>query len=156
VALLGQWFDVSKRCGKEAEGLEVAWGGQFCQNDRERLSTGDFDTLTLIHNETSCGVRNPLPAIAEVMRKFPDVMFIVDAVSSFSTEPIPMDELEIDVLLTGSQKALALPPGLSLFSVSARALQRATSIEQRGYYFDFVEFARNDEQDMTPSTPVLR
>ena len=154
-AFSDKWFDVSKRCGKEAEGLEVAWGRPILPDMiEERLSTGDFDTLTLIHNETSCGVRNPLPAIAEVMRKFPDVMFIVDAVSSFSTEPIPMDELEIDVLLTGSQKALALPPGLSLFSVSARALQRATSIEQRGYYFDFVEFARNDEQDMTPSTPV--
>lgn len=155
-AFSDKWFDVSKRCGKEAEGLEVAWGSAILPDMiEERLSTGDFDALTLIHNETSCGVRNPLPAIAEVMRKFPDVMFIVDAVSSFSTEPIPMDELEIDVLLTGSQKALALPPGLSLFSVSARALQRATSIGQRGYYFDFVEFDRNDEQDMTPSTPVL-
>jgi aspartate aminotransferase-like enzyme len=121
----------------------------------ERLSTGAFDALTLIHNETSCGVRNPLPAIADVMRKFPDVMFIVDTVSSFSTEPIPMDSLGIDVLLTGSQKALALPPGLALFSVSERASQRAQTIPGRGYYFDFMEFAKNQEQDMTPSTPVI-
>src|SRR4029453_6814579 len=97
----------------------------------ERLSTGAFDALTLIHNETSCGVRNPLPAIADIMRRFPDVMFIVDIVSSFSTESIAMDALGIDVLLPGSQKALALPPGLSLFSVSERASQRAQTIPSR-------------------------
>ena len=66
-----------------------------------------------------------------------------------------MDELGIDVLLTGSQKALALPPGLALFSVSERALARAATVPDRGYYFDFVEFAKNQEQDMTPSTPVI-
>ena len=66
-----------------------------------------------------------------------------------------MDELGIDVLLTGSQKALAMPPGLALFAVSERAMKRAESIKDRGYYFDFVEFAKNQEQDMTPSTPAI-
>jgi aspartate aminotransferase-like enzyme len=122
---------------------------------RAKLSEGGFDTFTLIHNETSCGVRNPLPEIAAVLREFPEVMFIVDSVSSFSTQPIPMDELGIDVLLTGSQKALAMPPGLALFAVSERAMKRAESIKDRGYYFDFVEFAKNQEQDMTPSTPAI-
>jgi aspartate aminotransferase-like enzyme len=155
-AFSDKWFDVSKRCGKEAEALQVSWGEAILPEIiEERLSAGGFDALTLIHNETSCGVRNPLPAIAEVMRRFPEVMFIVDTVSSFSTEPIPMDQLGIDVLLTGSQKALALPPALALFSVSQRALERAQSVGERGYYFDFVEFAKNDEQDMTPSTPVI-
>jgi aspartate aminotransferase-like enzyme len=82
-------------------------------------------------------------------------MFIVDTVSSFSTLPIPMDELGIDVLLTGSQKALAMPPGLALFAVSERAMKRAEAAGDRGYYFDFVEFAKNQEQDMTPSTPCI-
>ena len=155
-AFSDKWFDVSKRCGKEAEDLQVSWGEAILpEMIEERLSAGGFDALTLIHNETSCGVRNPLPAIAEVMRRFPEVMFIVDTVSSFSTEPISMDRLGIDILLTGSQKALALPPGLALFSVSQRALERAQSVGERGYYFDFVEFAKNDEQDMTPSTPVI-
>ena len=66
-----------------------------------------------------------------------------------------MDELGIDVLLTGSQKALAMPPGLALFSVSERAMERAATVPDRGYYFDFVEFAKNQEQDMTPSTPAI-
>lgn len=155
-AFSDKWFDVSKRCGKNAEALQVEWGQPIRPEQVEaKLSEGGFDTFTLIHNETSCGVRNPLPEIAEVVRKFPEVMFVVDTVSSFSTETIPMDELGIDVLLTGSQKALALPPGLSLFSVSERAMEKARSVEGRGYYFDFLEFAKNQEQDMTPSTPVI-
>jgi len=155
-AFSDKWFDVSKRCGRQAEALQVAWGEAILpEMIREKLSGGGFDALTLIHNETSCGVRNPLPEIAEVMREFPEVMFIVDSVSSFSTQAIPMDDLGIDVLLTGSQKALALPPGLALFSVSERAMARAATVEGRGYYFDFVEFAKNQEQDMTPSTPVI-
>ncbi|MFZ4682463.1 MAG: pyridoxal-phosphate-dependent aminotransferase family protein [Terrimicrobiaceae bacterium] len=155
-AFSDKWLDVSKRCGVTAEGLQVEWGQPILPGQiEEKLSEGGYDAFTLIHNETSCGVRNPLPEIAAVMKKFPDVMFIVDTVSSFSTEPIPMDELGIDVLLTGSQKALALPPGLALFAVSERALARAKTIEGRGYYFDFVEFAKNQAEDMTPSTPVI-
>jgi len=155
-AFSDKWFDVSQRCGKSAESLQVEWGQPVTPAQiEEKLAQGGFDALTLIHNETSCGVRNSLPEIAEVMKKFPDVMFIVDTVSSFSTEPIPMDELGIDVLLTGSQKALAMPPGLSLFAVSERAMKRAESVEGRGYYFDFLEFAKNQALDMTPSTPTI-
>ena len=116
-AFSDKWFDVTKRCGKEAEALQVEWGQPIRPEQIDaKLATGEFDALTLIHNETSTGVMNPIAEIAAVMRKFPDVMFIVDSVSSFSVVPIPMDELGIDVLLTGSQKALALPPGLALFS----------------------------------------
>jgi aspartate aminotransferase-like enzyme len=155
-AFSDKWLDVSQRCGKEAAALQVEWGQPIlAEQVREKLAAGGFDAITLIHNETSCGILNPLAEIAEVLRDFPDVMFIVDSVSSFSTQPIPMDELGIDVLLTGSQKALALPPGLALFSVSERALARAATLKDRGYYFDFVEFAKNQKDDMTPSTPVI-
>ncbi len=155
-AFSDKWFDVSKRCGKQAEALQVEWGQPIRPEQvREKLAQGGFDAFTLIHNETSCGILNPLKEIAAVMREFPEVLFIVDSVSSFSTLPIPMDELGIDVLLTGSQKALALPPGLALFAVSERAMERAKSTGDRGYYFDFVEFAKNQEQDMTPSTPCI-
>jgi aspartate aminotransferase-like enzyme len=98
---------------------------------------------------------NPLEEICAIARKYPDVALIVDSVSSFSAVPIPMDELGIDVLLTGSQKALALPPGFSLFSVSGKGFSRAETQKDRGYYFDFLEFKKNQEDDMTPSTPSI-
>jgi len=155
-AFSDKWFDVSKRCGKEAEALQVEWGKPITPELVDAaLAKGGFDAVTVIHNETSTGVRNPLKEIAAVVHKYPDVLLIVDTVSSFSTEPIPMDELGLDVLLTGSQKALALPPGLAIFSVSERAFERAATMKDRGYYFDFIEFKKNQQEDMTPSTPVI-
>lgn len=155
-AFSDKWFDVSKRCGKEAEALQVEWGQPILPEQVDAaLAKGGFDAITLIHNETSTGVRNPLKEIAAVVKKYPDVLLIVDTVSSFSTEPIDMDEIGIDVLLTGSQKALAMPPGMALFSVSEKAFERAATIKDRGYYFDFIEFKKNQQDDMTPSTPVI-
>jgi aspartate aminotransferase-like enzyme len=155
-AFSDKWLEVSRRCGKEAEPLQVPWGKHIAPAALdEQLATGRFDTVTLIHNETSTGVMNPLEEICAVVRRHPDVLLIVDTVSSFSAVPIPMDQLGIDVLLTGSQKALALPPGFSLFSVSDRAFARATEQKDRGYYFDFLEFKKNQESDMTPTTPSI-
>jgi len=155
-AFSDKWLDVSKKCGKEGVALQAEWGRPIKPEAvREALKAGGFDAVTLIHNETSTGVMSPLAEIAAVVREFPDVMLIVDTVSSFSVVPIPMDELGIDVLLTGSQKALALPPGLALFSASDRAFARAETIKTRGYYFDFLEFKKNQADDMTPSTPSI-
>lgn len=155
-AFSDKWNDVSKRCGKEAQALQFDWGKPVDPEAvRRELSTGAFDTITIVHNETSTGTMNPLPEIMAVVREFPDVLSIVDMVSSFSALPVEKDELGIDVLLTGSQKALALPPGLALFSVSEKALERAKSLPDRGYYFDFLEFQKNHEKGMTPSTPAI-
>jgi aspartate aminotransferase-like enzyme len=155
-AFSDKWLDVSKRCGKEAAPLQVEWGEPIDPAAIDHaLATGKYDALTLIHNETSTGLMNPLPAISEVLRKYPEVVFIVDTVSSFSALPIPMDELGIDMMITGSQKALALPPGLSLFACSDKAMERAARVPERGYYFDLLEFKKNGEEFMTPSTPSI-
>jgi aspartate aminotransferase-like enzyme len=155
-AFSDKWLDVSRRCGKEAEPLQVDWGRHIDPAALdEKLATGDFDTVTLIHNETSTGVMNPIEEICGVVRKYPEVALVVDTVSSFSAVPIAMDELGIDVLLTGSQKALALPPGFSLFAVSEKAFVRAEKQKDRGYYFDFLEFKKNQADDMTPTTPSI-
>ena len=155
-AFSDKWLDVARRCGKAAEPLQVEWGKHIdpAALDAE-LSSGRFDTVTLIHNETSTGVMNPLGAICEIVRRYPDVALIGDTVSSFSSVPIAMDELGIDVLITGSQKALALPPGLALFSASEKAFARAAENNDRGYYFDFLEFRKQQEGNMTPSTPSV-
>ncbi|HVV02222.1 MAG TPA: alanine--glyoxylate aminotransferase family protein [Verrucomicrobiae bacterium] len=155
-AFSDKWLDVSKRCGKSAEGLQVPWGSPIRADEIEKkLATGEFDALTLIHNETSTGVMSPLGEIAALKKKFPDVMFIVDAVSSMTAVPLKFDELGIDVLLAGTQKAFALPPGLAVFLCSPAALAKAAGARDRGYYFDFLEFQKNAEQNMTPSTPSI-
>ena len=155
-AFSDKWFDVSKRCGKEAKALQYDWGTPADPEDiRKELATGDYDVITLIHNETSTGTMNPLADIMAVVREFPGVLSIVDCVSSFSAIKIDKDQLGIDVLLTGSQKALAMPPGLALLSVSEDARKRASTTPDRGYYFDFNEFHKNHEKGMTPSTPVI-
>jgi aspartate aminotransferase-like enzyme len=155
-AFSDKWNDVAVRCGKKAGALKFEWGQPIDPAAlRKELSTGGYDAVTLIHNETSCGCMSDLPALMAVVREFPEVISIVDVVSSFSAMEIPKDKLGIDIMITGSQKALALPPGLSLLSVSKRALERAAGVAERGYYFDLVEFQKNHENGMTPSTPII-
>lgn len=155
-AFSDKWFDVAKRCGKYAEALQFDWGKPIDPEAvRKALATGKFDCITFIHSETSTGTLSPIADIMAVVREFPEVISIADSVSSFSTLPIKKDELGIDILLTGSQKALALPPGLAIFSVSERARTRAKEIADRGYYFDLIEFHDNHTKGMTPSTPCI-
>jgi predicted phosphoserine aminotransferase len=155
-AFSDKWHDVTVRCGKEADAIRFDWGMPVTPEAVEKaLATGKYDSMTMIHNETSTGVMSPLPEIAAVMRRFPEVMFIVDTVSSMSALKIPVDELGIDSCIFGVQKAFALPPGLAVFTASEKALQRAATVENRGYYFDYLEFAANDDKNNTPSTPCI-
>jgi len=155
-AFSDKWYSVALSKGLSAEKIQVAWGAAISPAAvRAKLEEGGFDLVTLIHNETSTGVMNDLAGIAKVVKSFPGVLFVVDSVSSFSAVPIQMDELGIDVLLAGVQKALALPPGMAVFACSEAAMERAKSMPNRGYYFDFVEFAKNAEKNNTPSTPAI-
>jgi len=155
-AFADKWHKVTLSCGKEADPFQVEWGQPITPELVDSaLSTGKYDAITLIHNETSTGVMSPLPEIAEVLKKYPDVVSIVDTVSSMSALKIPLAELGIDCCVFGVQKAFALPPGLAVFTASERALERAQGVPNRGYYFDFLEFAAADEKDNTPSTPCI-
>jgi aspartate aminotransferase-like enzyme len=98
---------------------------------------------------------SPLYELARLKRKYPEVMFIVDCVSSLTAVKVEFDALGIDVVLAGTQKAMALPPGMTVFAVSQAGLAKAATMKDRGYYFDFVEFQKNAEQSMTPSTPSI-
>lgn len=155
-AFSDKWFDVSKRCGKEAESLQVDWGSPItAAMIDQKLSQGGFDAITLVHNETSTGTMMPLEEISALKQKYPDVSFIVDSVSSMTAKKIEFDNLGIDLLLAGCQKALALPPGIAVFVCSNQALEKAAGVHDRGYYFDICEFQKNAEKNMTPSTPSI-
>ena len=155
-AFSDRWMKVAIANGKQAEALRVEWGKSItAEMIDQALAAGDFDAITVVHNETSTGVMNHLDEIAEVVKKYPDVLFLVDAVSSMAGAPTPVDAYGIDVCLAGLQKAFSLPAGLAVASVSERALERAKTIEHRGYYFDFLEMLKYDERHMTPSTPAI-
>lgn len=121
------------------------------------LSTGKYDLVTITHNETSTGVMNPIDEISKVMKKYPEVIFCVDTVSSAGGVKVETDKLGIDICITSSQKALGLPPGLSICTISERSVEKARTIKNRGYYLDLVQLydtiKKKDYQ--YPSTPNL-
>lgn len=155
-AFSDRWLKVAEANGKEAVPLRVEWGKAITAEaiDKE-LAKGGFDAITVVHNETSTGVLNRMDEIAAVLRKYPDVSFLVDAVSSMAGVRIPVDEWRIDVCLAGLQKAFALPAGLTVAAVSSRALEKAKTVKNRGYYFDFLDMLKYHERGQTPATPAI-
>jgi aspartate aminotransferase-like enzyme len=155
-AFSDRWLKVATSNGKDAVPLQVPWGKAITAEmvDRE-LGKGGFDAITIFHNETSTGVLNRLDEIATVLQKYPDVTFLVDAVSSMAGTKIPVDAWRIDVCLAGLQKAFALPAGLTVAAVSSRALAKAKTVPNRGYYFDFLDMLKYHERGQTPATPAI-
>jgi predicted phosphoserine aminotransferase len=153
----GRWHQVAVANGKATKRLDVEWGRAILPDLVDAaLAAGEFDALTLVHNETSTGVASPIREIAALVReRYPDVMILVDAVSTLGGVEIDFDNWGIDVLLTSSQKCLAMPPGLSFAAVSDRALEKARHVPSRGLYFDFVELEEHLLKSQTPSTPAI-
>ncbi len=151
-----RWAYTSQANGKQVVAIDLEWGkavrGEMI---RETLQSGGFDAVAFVHNETSTGAMSPLEEIAEVVKEFPDVLLLVDAVSSAAGVKIEVDRLGIDVLVTSSQKCFALPPGLALAPVSDRALERAKVVPYRGYYFDFLALEESLLKNQTPTTPAI-
>jgi aspartate aminotransferase-like enzyme len=151
-----RFFRITQATGLEAEPLEVGWGEAHTPEMLdERLRTGNFDAVTVVHSETSTGVLNPVKELAEVTREAGDVVLLVDAVSSLAGAPLYADEWGLDFVLTGSQKALALPPGLAFGVAQDHILERAREKRDRGIYFDFIEFEKNIQKNQTPNTPAV-
>lgn len=150
--------DIAVACGRPADRLEVDWGAPNTPDAlREALavSPGRYDLVTAVHSETSTGVLNPIGELARVVREFDDVLFAVDAVTSLGGVPLRTDAWGLDFVLSGSQKALALPPGLALAVAGDRAIARAAEVEPRGFYFDLLKFEANIQKRQTPNTPAV-
>ena len=151
-----KWESVFRTNGKLTGKIQVEWGQAIDPADVDReLATGQYDSVAFIHNETSTGVLNDIEAVSAVVKKYDDVLLLVDAVSSMAGMKIEVDRLGVDVLLASGQKAFSIPPGLAVAAVSDRALARAETIENRGYYFDMLVFAKQDAKNMTPTTPSI-
>lgn len=156
-AFSNRWYDVAVSNGKDVEKLEFEWDTPASPDQiADTVREGGFEALTVVHNETSTGMQNPVKEIAEAVRAVsPDTLIFVDAVSSLSGANIEMDSWGLDMVLTSSQKCLALPPGLGLGAVSDRAMQKAESVENRGWYFDLLRMEKHRNKDSSPATPAM-
>ncbi|MCB9455322.1 MAG: alanine--glyoxylate aminotransferase family protein [Anaerolineaceae bacterium] len=151
-----RWAEVSRLNGKTVDVLEVEWGQAHTpEMVAEALKKDQYDAVCVVHNETSTGVTNPIQAIAGVVRQYDDTLLLVDTVSGFLGAELRVDEWGIDIALTSSQKAFALPPGIAFAAVSDRVLERAAQVTNRGYYFDFIELDKSLQKNNTPSTPPV-
>lgn len=151
-----RWAEISKANGKQVDLIEVAWGeAHTAQMVAEAMKKQAYDAVCVVHNETSTGVTNPIKEIGEVVRQYDETLFLVDTVSGFLGTELRVDDWGIDMALTSSQKAFALPPGLAFAPVSDRLLARAKEIPYRGYYFDFVEMEASLRKNNTHNTPPV-
>jgi len=152
-----RWFDVARMNGKDPIRLDAEWGTAIKPEMlAEKLKERFYEAVTIVHNETSTGVENPIKDLCQVGKEIsPDTLILVDAVSSLSGSKIEMDAWGIDFLLTSSQKCLALPPGLSLVAVTDRALDKAKSVPNRGWYFDLLLMEKHRIKNSTAMTPAV-
>lgn len=156
-AFADRWYEVAVSNGKDVEKLSAEWD-QPIRPDlvADAVRKGGFEAVTVVHNETSTGLQNPVQEIAEAVRAVaPETLILVDAVSSLAGAKIEMDAWGLDMVLTSSQKCLALPPGLALGAVSDRAMKKAEKVENKGWYFDLVRMEKHRLKDSSPATPAM-
>lgn len=153
-----RWYQMGILNGVPADLFKVELGKAIEPEMVDKvLSTNKYDTVMVTHNETSTGIANPIKEIGEVIKKYDDIVYCVDAVSSAGGIKIEVDESNIDICLTSLQKALGLPPGMSLCTFSEKAKKRAEKVPNRGYYLDLLaiyEYIKNKNYQY-PSTPSL-
>ena len=146
---------IASTCGRDVDRYEVAWGQVHAipQLD-ERLSMRKYSAITVVHSETSTGALNDVHAVSDCAHRH-GLVCLIDSVSGLGGAELRFDEWKLDYVLTGSQKALALPPGLSFGVASTSFIDRANGTHDRGVYFDLVELDAYARRNQTPSTPAL-
>jgi len=152
-----RWYQVATTNGKQADRLEATWGTAILPDQlADALKKKHYEAVTIVHNETSTGVENPLKELAQVVHELsPDTLILVDAVSSMGGVKIETDAWGLDFVLTSSQKCFAMPPGMSFAAVSDRALKKAETVENRGWYFDLLRLEKHRIKNSTPMTPSI-
>ncbi|NEU06528.1 MULTISPECIES: alanine--glyoxylate aminotransferase family protein [Clostridium] len=153
-----RWYDMAISNNVPADKFEVEWGKPTTPEQvDEVLATGKYDLITVTHNETSTGVMNPLDEIGNVVKKYPNVVFCLDTVSSAAGTELKVDEWGVDICIASTQKAIGLPPGMSVCTFSQKAVERAKEVPNRGMYLDLLSLynyiQKKDYQ--YPSTPSL-
>ena len=150
-----RWHKITEKSGIPCEAFTLDWGTAVKPDMvEEQLDTGEYDAVTLVYNETSTGMMNPLEEIADVVKNYPDVLLFIDAVSAMSGAKIEVDRLGIDMVVAGVQKCFALPSGISVAAVSDDMLKRAEKLD-RGYYFNIPLMYKYHQRNQTRVTPAI-
>ena len=150
-----RWVTIAKRNKCQITELKAEYGHAIPpQQVAEALSKGTFDAVTLCHSETSACTVNDLQAVAGHVRKT-DAILIADGITSVGAIPVKPDEWGVDILVTGSQKALMLPPGLAFLSVSEKARKKMESITQPNLYLSLPHYLKSLAENDVPWTPAV-
>ena len=152
-----RWYDMATMNNVQADKFKSEPGQPTTPEMVEAaLATGEYDLITVTHNETSSGIMNPVEEIAKVVAKYPEVVFCLDTVSSLCGAKIEVDKWGVDVCITSTQKCLGLPAGLAIASVSEKAIEAAKQVKYRGFYLDLLQLVKYVHKDFQyPSTPSL-
>ena len=155
-AFSDRWHDIARAVGRPADKVSFPWGEAVDPDVvRSALRRKKYDAVTVVHNETSTGVMSPLAEIARAVREESDALLLVDTVSSLGGAPVETDDWGLDVVLAGTQKALALPPGLTVFTLSDRAAERAAKVPNRGFYTDLLRYREKHREGGNITTPAI-
>ena len=151
-----RFAEIGVQSGKEVDVWEVEWGTVHDVDElATRLREGNYDAVTLSQSETSTGALHDLEKVAQVLGEHPGTLLLVDSVTGIGGVETYPDDWGIDFILTGSQKALALPPGLAFGVASEAMLKRSAAVPDKGWYFDLVELDEQVREHQTPATPAV-
>jgi aspartate aminotransferase-like enzyme len=149
-----RWHEIATMNGKDSTLIDFNDATVYDYNQiRNALKIKSYDAITIVLNETTCGIENHLEPIKKILQEYPNTLLLVDAVTAaFGTQ---INLQNIDVLLFGTQKALALPPGMSITIANQSAINRAQEVKNRGYYFDYILMKKNADKNFTVTTPNI-
>lgn len=151
-----RWWKICKAYGIETDIIQVPWGSPVDVKEIEtRLNKGGYKAVLVQASESSTGTYHPIEDIAKLTRDRSDTLLIVDAISALGAVNLPMDAWGIDILVSGSQKAVALPPGLAFAGLSDKAWKFTETSKIQKFYFDFKREKKNLEQNTTAFTPAI-
>jgi aspartate aminotransferase-like enzyme len=157
-AFADRWAKIAQDSGRQPTVLPVQWGRAHAPDALRRALTAGprFAAVAITYSETSTGALQPLRELAAAVRQAqPDALVLCDAVSALAGAELEFDAWGLDLAFAGTQKCLALPPGLTVYALSERALQRAAAVPGRGFLFDFVRAVPETNAGKTLATPCV-
>jgi aspartate aminotransferase-like enzyme len=153
-----RWGEQAATYGLTVVNYDVPWGEAADVHRLDEWLTEHKDAKGVLCQacETSTGVAHPVQEMGELLaKKYPQVLFMVDAITALGIYDIRMDAWNIDVLITGSQKAMMLPPGLAMFALSDKAWKAYETAKLPRYYFDADQARKAQEKNQTYFTPAI-